>query len=261
MSAARPPAPITTSELETRLLAAIDALQTLRCSMTSQERVNGHYLATNSVMKFTASPLRVYFKNQKGQEVLYVAGQNDGDAWVYPAAFPYLTLSLDPQGSLMRRDQHHTVLQAGFGLIGTLLHDSEPAYVHSFRYAGDSTLGARSYHVLRSSFPAFRYAAYRAGTGETTASVATKMKCGEYRILERNKLGAGTRLALGQVVLVPTAYGRATVLLIDQRTYLPATVAVYDDQGLYERYDFSNVVANEPIPLAEFSKDFRGYKL
>ncbi|NML64779.1 DUF1571 domain-containing protein [Hymenobacter sp. RP-2-7] len=264
LAAARPAAssraPITTPELESRLLAAIDGTQSLRYVVAAQERVEGRYLPMRSTVKLTLTPLRIYLKNQQGAEALYVAGQNGGDAWVYPGTFPYLTLSLDPRGSLMLRNQHHSLLQIGFGLIASLLRTSEPAFVRSFRAAGDTVVGGRPCHVLRSSYPAFRYIAYRAGAGETTASVATKLNCGEYRILERNKLAVNTKLAAGQVIQVPNAYGSRTVVLVDERTFLPAGVAVYDERGLYEKYDFSNVVANQPIPATEFSKDFPGYK-
>lgn len=254
------PAPITTAELESKLLAAIGSVQTLRYTVEAQERVERRYLPMRSTVKLTPSPFRVYLKNNQGVEVLYVAGQNAGEAWVYPAAFPYITLSLDPRGSLIRRNQHHSVLQVGFGLIGELLRDSEPAFARSFRYAGDSTVAGRPCYVLRSSYPAFRYVAYRAGAGETTASVAARLHCGEYRILERNKLSVSEKLAPNQLIQVPNTYGSRTVVLVSQQTFLPAAVAVYDDRGLYEKYAFSDVVINQPIALAEFSKDYQGYK-
>lgn len=259
--AARPTPTITTTELETRLLKAINGVQTLRYSVAAQERVNGRYLPMQSVVKMTPSPLRMYLKNQKGLEILYVTGQNGGDAWVYPGAFPYVTLSLDPQGSLMRRDQHHTVLQIGFGLISTLLRDSDPTFTRSFRYVGDTVATGRPCYQLRSVYPAFAYVPYQAKAGETTASVAAKLHCGEFRITERNKLDVNTMLTAGQVLQVPNAYGSRTLVLVDQRTFLPAGVAVYDERGLYEKYDFTSVVANQPIAPAEFSKGYAGYKL
>lgn len=260
LGAAATAAPISTAELEAKLLAAIGTIQTLRYTVDAQERIERRYLPMRSTVKLTPSPLRVYLKNTQGVEVLYVTGQNSGDAWVYPAAFPYITLNLDPRGSLIRRNQHHSVLQVGFGLISELLRESEPAFVRSFRYAGDSTAGGRPCYVLRSTYPAFRYVAYRAGAGETTASVAAKLHCGEYRILERNKLAVSEKLTPGQVIQVPNAYGSRTVVLVSQQSFLPLAVAVYDDQGLYEKYTFSDVVINQPIPLAEFSKEYKGYK-
>ena len=260
-----PPAPITTEQLTTRLSAAIESLKTLRCTVRAQERVGGRINQARSLMKLTYRPLRIYIKNQKEVEVLWVAGQNDGDAWVYPASFPYVTLSLDPNGKLMRSNQHHTALQAGFGTISDLLRTTnlrqDNGFSRSFRYVGDTTLQGRLSHVLRSDFPQFRYVSYRAGKAETVGTVADRFGCGEFRVIERNGLTFGDKIPEGKVLQVPNAYGRRTVVCVDARTYLPTLVQVNDDKGLFERFEFSDVVANQPIPLDEFSKDYKGYNL
>ena len=257
------PAPITTAQLITRLTSAIQGLSTIRCNAEARERIGTKAAPDYTAMKIAYNPYRVYLKNRKGVEVLYVAGQNDNEAMVYPAAFPYITLNLDPKGSLMRKGQHHTVLQAGFGMIADLLNGpdgkADNVFTRSFRYAGDSTAQGQPCYVLRSDYPQFRYVAYRTGKNETPATVAAHFGCGEYRVLERNKLDIGQKLAEGQTLQVPNSYGRRTLVLVDQKTFLPNCVAVYDDQGLYEKYDFFDVVANQPIPLAEFSKDYKSY--
>jgi hypothetical protein len=264
-AATLPPAAITTPQLISRLTAAIQTLKSLRCQAETRERLGNKIIADKSTMKITFNPYRVYLKNQKNVEVLYVTGQNNHEAWVYPAAFPYITLSLDPIGSLMRKGQHHTALQAGFGMIADLLAGSDRhgdnAYTKSFRYAGDSTAQGQPCYILRSDYPQFRYVAYRVSKNETISSIADRFGCGEYRIVERNDLSIDSKLSEGQVLQVPNAYGRRVVVVVDAKTYLPASVTVYDDRGLYERYAFLNVVANQPIPLAEFSKDYQGYKL
>lgn len=237
----------------------------MRCEAEARERIGNKAEPDFTKMKITFNPYRVYLKNRKGVEVLYVTGQNNNEAWVYPGAFPYITLSLDPLGTLMRKGQHHTALQAGFGMIADLLNGpdgrADNVYTRSFRYAGDSTAQGRPCHILRSDYPQFRYVAYRAGKNETIASVADRFGCGEYRIAERNSLAIDSKLAEGQVVQVPNAYGRRVIVLVDPKNYLPASVTVYDDRGLYEQYNFLDVVANQPIPLAEFSKGYKGYKL
>ncbi|MGI4739901.1 MAG: LysM peptidoglycan-binding domain-containing protein [Janthinobacterium lividum] len=258
------PAPITTPQLISQLTTAIQNLKTLRCQADARERIGSKYVQDHSQMKIAFSPLRVYIKNGKGVEVLYVAGQNGGDAWVNPNAFPYVTLSLDPNGSLMRKGQHHTALQAGFGTIADLLEGSagraDKSFNRSFRYAGDTTVQGHASYVLRSDYPQFRYVAYKAGQNETPATVATRFGCGEYRILERNKLAIDEKLDEGQVLQVPNAYARRTIVLIDPKTFLPNSVTVYDDRGLFEKYDFSDLVVNQPIPPTEFAKDYKGYK-
>ncbi|GAB3309953.1 DUF1571 domain-containing protein [Hymenobacter humi] len=259
------PAPPTTDQLTTRMSAAIENLKTLRCTVKAQERIGGSINSARSIMKLTYKPLRIYIKNQKGVEVLWLAGQNNGDAWVYPAAFPYVTLSLDPNGKLMRGNQHHTALQAGFGTISDLLKTTglrqDNSFSRSFRYVGDTVLLGRTSHVLRSDYPQFRWVSYKAGKNETIGTVAERFGCGEYRVFERNGLTIGEKIPEGKVLQVPNAYGRRTTVCIDPKTFLPIMVQVNDDKGLFEKFEFADVIPNQSIPLQEFSKDYQGYKL
>lgn len=262
---APPPPPITTEQLTARMSAAIEGLKTLRCTVKAQERIGSNINQARSIMKLTYKPLRIYIKNQKGVEVLYLQGQNGGDAWVYPASFPYVTLSLDPTGKLMRSNQHHTALQAGFGTISDLLRTTalrqDNSYSKSFRYVGDTTLQGHTNYVLRSDFPQFRYVSYKAGKNETIESVAERFGCGTYRVMTRNDLTIGEKIPEGKVLQVPNAYGRRTVLCVDPKTYLPTMVQVNDDKGLFEKFEFLDVIPNQSIPLEEFSKDYKDYKL
>ncbi|GAA3968061.1 LysM peptidoglycan-binding domain-containing protein [Hymenobacter antarcticus] len=261
---ATPPA-LTTDQLTARLSAAIENLKTLRCTVKAQERIGGNINQARSIMKLTYKPLRIYIKNQKGVEVLWVAGQNGGDAWVYPASFPYVTLSLDPKGKLMRSSQHHTALQAGFGTISDLLRTTglrqDNSFSRSFRFVGDTMVQGRPGYVLRSDYPQFRYVSYKAGKNETISTVAERFGCGEYRVVERNGLSIGDNIPEGKVLQVPNSYGRRTVVCVDSKTYLPTLVQVNDDKGLFEKFEFTDVVPNQTIPLVEFTKDYKDYKL
>ncbi|MCC3153524.1 DUF1571 domain-containing protein [Hymenobacter sp. BT770] len=267
LAAAAPaqPTSLTTEQLTTRMSAAIENLKYLRCTVKAQERIGNSINQARSIMKISYKPLRIYIKNQKGVEVLWVAGQNGGDAWVYPASFPYVTLSLDPNGKLMRGNQHHTALQAGFGTISDLLRTTglrqDNSFSRSFRYTGDTVLLGRPAYVLRSVYPQFRYVNYRAGKNETISTVAERFGCGEYRVFERNNLTIGEKIPEGKVLQVPNAYGRRTTVCIDPKTYLPIMVQVDDDKGLYEKFEFLDVIANQPIPAQEFTRDYNGYKL
>ncbi|TGE28373.1 DUF1571 domain-containing protein [Hymenobacter metallicola] len=265
-AAPAPPADkITTEQLLARLTSAIENLKTLRCTVRAQERLEGNkYQQARSNMKIQFSPLKIYVRNQKGIEVLWVTGQNNGDAWVNPNAFPYVTLNLDPKGSVMRRSQHHSVLNAGFGTIADLIHGStlrqDHAYEKSFRYAGDSTVAGRACYVLRSDFPQFRYVTYKTTKPEPVSRIAERFGCGEYRIMERNGLSAEETVPAGKTLQVPNGYGRRTIVCVDQKTFLPAAVQVNDDKGLFEKFEFSDVVPNQPISAAEFTKEYKDYK-
>ncbi|GAA3994303.1 hypothetical protein GCM10022408_00770 [Hymenobacter fastidiosus] len=265
-AAAPAPTPkLTTDQLMVRLTTAIESLKTLRCNVRTQERAGTKYNQARTAMKMGFNPLRVYLRNEKGIEVLWVTGQNDGDAWVYPNSFPYVTLSLDPNSTLMRRNQHHSVLDAGFGTIANLIKGStlrqDHSFEHSFRYAGDTTITGRPCYILRSDFPQFRYVTYKTTKPETVANIADRFSCGEYRIMERNGLAPDEPVPAGKTLQVPNGYGKRTIICVDQKLLLPLVVQVHDDKGLFEKFEFSDVVANQPIPAAEFTKNYKGYKI
>ena len=65
----------------------------------------------------------------------------------------------------------------------------------------------------------------------------------------------------GRTLQVPNAYGRRVIIAVDQKLTLPLVIQVNDDKGLFEKFEFSDIVANQPIPAQEFTKDFKGYKL
>jgi len=262
------PAPadkVTTEQVVSRLATSIESIKTLRCSINAKERIGTGYQLNQSILKVAYNPQRVYMHNKKGIEVLWVTGQNDGDAWVYPNSFPYVTLSLDPNGSLMRRNQHHSVLDAGYGVVADIIHGSslrqDHSFERSFRYTGDTLVQNRPCYVLTSDYAQFRYVTYKASKGDTPARVADRFGCGEFRVIERNGLTPGQVIAEGKVLQVPNAYGRHTVLCIDQKLLLPLIVHVVDDKGLFERFEFSDIVVNQQIAPAEFTKDYKGYKL
>jgi len=102
---------------------------------------------------------------------------------------------------------------------------------------------------------------YKAVAGDTPARIADKFGCGEYRVMERNGLDPGEAIPVGKTLQVPNGYGRRTIVCVDQKLMLPLVVEVHDDKGLFEKFEFSNIVANHPIPAAEFTKDYPGYKL
>jgi len=60
---------------------------------------------------------------------------------------------------------------------------------------------------------------------------------------------------------VPNSYGRRTIICIDPGTYLPTLVQVNDDKGLFERFEFSDVIPNQALPPEEFTRGYKGYKI
>jgi len=75
--------------------------------------------------------------------------------------------------------------------------------------------------------------------GEDLVIIAEKTHVNEYMIFERNKnINSYTDVKPGETILVPERYARSIVLFIDKELRLPLIEMMYDDQGLYERYEF-----------------------
>src|SRR5690606_33708599 len=77
-------------------------------------------------VKFNRKPKKVYtyvHSPNKGVEILYLEGKNSGKAYINPNAFPYMNISLDPYGSIMRKGNHHTVNEVGFDYIKEVVNE------------------------------------------------------------------------------------------------------------------------------------------
>ena len=106
-------------EIIEQMLDSIKVIKTQRYSVKSTERVEGHLLFAESQVKIVNNPKKIYFFNpKKNIEVLWVQGTNDGNALVHAGSVPLMNFNLDPYGSIMRKDQHHTIFELGFQYVG-----------------------------------------------------------------------------------------------------------------------------------------------
>ena len=63
----------------------------------------------------------------------------------------------------------------------------------------------------------------------------------------------------GTKLKVPVYYCKKAVFYLDEKTLLPVNVSVFDDIGLLENYDFTDIILNKPIDPKEFTEDFKDY--
>ncbi|MBA3972104.1 MAG: DUF1571 domain-containing protein [Bacteroidetes bacterium] len=254
---------VETKELIDNVFEAIDNLKTMRFSLQCNERIKGQMQHYESKVKLQVSPRKLYL-SLKGPEVLWIQGANNGDALVNPGAFPYMNLNLDPYGSLMRKDQHHTIHEMGFQYLGDILRDgikrAGDKFDKYFVIAGEEKLNGRPCYKLTVSFPDFAWVPYTVKKRENLTTIARKLKVSEYMVLMNNsKLSWYNDVKEGQIIRVPNAYGKLTILLIDKEYLLPVSNKVFDDMGLFETYEYSDMKVNTPIPAEEFTKGYKGY--
>ena len=63
----------------------------------------------------------------------------------------------------------------------------------------------------------------------------------------------------GQTIKIPSDYAAKTILYIDQKTFLPLVLKIYDDEGLFEHYEFLKLQLNPSFQKDEFSRNFKDY--
>ena len=62
-----------------------------------------------------------------------------------------------------------------------------------------------------------------------------------------------------QKIKVPNVYGNKMILYIDKDLFVPRAIKIYDDKGLYESYEYHDLLVNSKIPEEEFTKEYKGY--
>ena len=250
-------------ELINHIFEAVDNVKTLRFKLQCNERIKGRMTHYESIVKLQVSPRKLYV-SLKGPEVLWIQGQNNGNALVNPGAFPFMNLNLDPYGSLMRKDQHHTIHEMGFQYLADVLKDGLKRVGDKldkyFVVVGEEKLNGRNCYKLAITFNDFAWTNYTVKKGENLTSIARKLRVSEYMVLMNNtKISWYNDVKEGQTIQVPNAYGKLTILLIDKESLLPVSNKVFDDQGLYETYEYQNLEVNTTILPEEFTKEFKDY--
>lgn len=249
-------------EILNNTIAAVDDIQTLKFHLKCNERVNGKLLSTESQVKLNRSPRKIYIY-LKGPELLWVEGKNNGNCIVNPAGFPYMNLSLDPMGALMREKQHHTIHQMGFEYFGDIIKSSmsilENEFDTYFKCTGTLNWNARECYFITAEYPDFKYTDYTVQKGENLTSIARKLKVSDFMLMEVNKAKNYNDVKAGQVIKVPNVYGKKMILYIDKDTYIPRVIKVYDEKGLFESYEYHDLQLNPKIAEEEFTKEYKEY--
>ena len=246
-----------------KMIKAINDVDRLKYNLKITERTNGKFNHFSSSVKLNKVPRKLYLSTN-GIEVLWVQGANKGNALVKPNSFPYVNLNLDPMGNLMREGQHHTINEMGFDYFGTIIVynvlKAGAEFDKFFKLDGEEALNGKMCYKFTIDNPDFKFLDYTVGKGETVVTIAKKLHVAEQMILENNKKVSGYKdVKAGQVIKVPNSYAKHVVIYLDKQNFLPVGSRIHDNEGLFEQYDYSNLVVNPTFEDAEFTKNYPGY--
>jgi LysM repeat protein len=250
-------------EVMLKMINAINDIKTLKYNLKVTERTKGKFNHFQSSVKLNRSPRKLYLSTN-GIEILWVQGTNKGDALVKPNSFPYVNLNLDPMGNLMREGQHHTINEMGFDYFGKIMVQTilktGSDFDKYFKLESEEIVNGKSCYKITVNSPDFKFVDYKVLKGETVITIARKLHVAEQMILENNKNVDGYKdVKTGQVIKVPNAYAKNVVLYIDKQNFLPVGTRIYDNEGLFEQYDYFNLQLDPSIEDEEFTKNYKGY--
>jgi len=252
-------------KLIAEMIDSIKSIKTIRTNIKALERINNAYSSASSEIKVNVNPRKLYFKGRQGKlEILYVTGEHGNKAVVKPHVFRYLSLNLDPRGNLMRKNQHYTVNELGFDFIGRtialILSKEKENLSKSMTYVGKHEHNGFSCYMIVYETKTFLYKEYTVQRKETVTSIAHKLSVNDYMLRSKNDLfNDFGYLKEGSKIQVPEMYCKKAVFYLDEKTLLPVSVSIYDEVGLFENYEYSNIIINKPFDVKEFTKEFKGY--
>lgn len=243
---------------------SISNVRTIRMKVSAIERVEKRYLSARSEIKVLVKPRKVYFINRARKlEILYDSQVDPDKALVRYNVFPQVPLMLDPKGALMRKNQHYTLHELGFEFIGksiALTISKDKDAISNFKYHGITTKNGEPCYMLEYENSNYGFIDYRVGEKETVTSIALRLCVNDYLLRYRNDLlNDFGFLKKGRMLKVPNLFCKRAVIYINQRLMLPVSISLYDDKGLFECYDFTNVVINKPFSSSEFSRENPDY--
>ena len=255
-------------EIITKVIDSINAHNQLEFEMFRSERneknefVDGKFYA-----KMNNNPLKIYVKNEKpkkGAEILYVQGENDNKVLLNTNSFPYVSLSLNSQNSLLLSGGHHYIKEAGFGKISKILNFDMEKFQDNFlkkiSYEGIYNWNNKKCYKIRIEYEDYQPINYYAKKGETLYEICENKLINIAKIKELNPaLDISKKLTDNQEIIITNHYFKILVLFIDLENYFPIYQLVYDENGLYEKYIYTKLVINKLIKNEEFNRDYKDY--
>jgi len=260
------PAPSQTRQIIDNMVAAIAKHQGVTFTMDATERIVGKPTENNQIEMYTRvniNPLKIYGKvlkdPNKGTQLLYVTGKHDNKIHVKSGWF---TLNLSPTSGLLTKNQHHTLLTSGFTIVNKIVTDgirradARNSFDVVFKYTGDVVYKNRNCYKILIDDPTYAYTTAIGQKGETVLSLSRRLLVSEYHVMDLNPSSRSLDDDVsGKTLKVPTSYAKKTILYIDKQTNFPLYQEMSDERGVYEKYEYSDVVVNPVFKESDFSDD------
>jgi len=255
-----------------RSLETSRSLSDYTAVLVKQERFGGTLAPEEQIQFKYAVPGQVYMrwlgKINKGQEALYVKGQNEDRLKAHKGGFLGLvTVNVDPTGKMAMDGQHHPIFHAGIGFTTEVVfRDLEKGLKNNEVRVfdrGRMTLDGREVVVVEAFFPeSVKGVTHTVKKGENLWDVAAAYHQDMYVIMSVNK-GVDTPRDIkeGQSLVVPDYYCRRSISYYDADTEILVKIENYDwNDNLYEVYYYRDLQFNVGLSGDDFNPDNKNYR-
>jgi outer membrane lipoprotein-sorting protein len=257
---------VSCKEIIERMIKAIDETKTLSFNMKQFVRINNSIKKSEFNARIQVNPRKIYLQMiypKEKIELLYNSEKSD-KVLVKPNSFPFIPIELDPYSNLLREDNHHTIFELGFTFMGSVIKQAIAMagkdFDKYFECKGTVNFEGRDCYAVIINFYEFKFIDYTVKPGETLRKIAQEKKISEHMILENNpKIKDFNDVKPGQVIKIPNGYAKKTILYIDKEHYLPIMMSMFDDKGLYERFEYRNLIVNPKFSDTEFTRNHKDY--
>ena len=250
-----------------KMIKAIDDHNQMEFKMYRSERSKNGFTDGKFYAKLINKPYKLYIKNFKpkpGSEILYIKGQNDDKALINPNSFPYFSISLDPDNNLLLAGGHHSLREAGFTLFSNMfklykLNYGEELY-NRITYHGMFKWNDRVCYKISIDYPDYSTKMYTPKKGETLYSISRDQLLNIGKLREYNvKYDDDDILDESDEIIIQNVYAKKAVIFIDNENYFPIYQLIYDEKGLYEKYQYVDLNLDISFKNEEFTRDYSEY--
>ena len=247
-----------------QMFDSVKKIRTVSYRVDAIEREQNEFHRVHSEIKLQCQPRKLYLINpDRKLEILYDETLDHDKALVKSPTLSFLSLMLDPTGTLMRKNQHYSIHELGFDFVVkalALIIGKDPAGTANFIWHGKVVKNKRLCALIEYKNTQFSYVTYTVGNKETVSSIAAKLLVNEHIVRYKNNLlNDFAYLKPGRELLMPNLYLKRAMLYVDDKTYLPVSITAYDDKDMFECYDFSGVEVNKAFSPSDFDRNNKNY--
>ena len=249
-------------------VVAMKSCKTLKGKIERSERLKGEMEKAKMFFKVRFNPYSVYIYNyypDEGSEVLFKKGWNNNKAHIHPNKFPFVNVNLKPTGDLLLKDRHHTIMDVGFvytlNVVQFLLDERGDEFDKYVRKEKDVVYDGEPCWVISIDYDEYGFEDYTVQAGEDLIKIDQKLRVPAFKVLEINDdVKDYFDVKAGDVIKVPNIYAQKVVLFVSKKNRLPIVQIIYDDNGLFEKYEYQGIEVNPPLKDGEFTPDWPDYE-